>query len=97
MRCDQCEFWGESADTWETGEIGFKRCNAVKMRWVIADGAHAGEKHPNLMADAEGAKKWAAERSEALRTARAFVEDSSEYYAALFTGPDFGCALFKQK
>lgn len=98
MRCDQCKFWGEKADTWETGEIGFRRCDALKERWKIADGAHDGVKFPQFDASNEQSRKqWARERSDALKASRAFVEDGSEYHAALLTGPDFFCAFFKQK
>ena len=98
MRCDQCKFWGDKSDTWETGEIGFRTCLAVKERWIIADGAHEGIKHPQFdRDDVESYRRWARERSDALREARAFVEDGSEYRAVLNTGPDFFCALFLQK
>ena len=98
MRCDQCQFWGEKADTWETGQIGFRKCDAVKQRWDIADAAHDGVKHPQFNKDDPASyERWAKERSDALKASRAFVEDGSEYHAALLTGPDFFCALFKQK
>lgn len=99
MRCDQCQFWAkEEYDGWEARDIGFRACEAVEERWNIADRAHEGVPYPQWdHADEQSAKAWADKRSAALKDSRAFVEDGSDYHAVLVTGPDFFCALFKQK
>jgi len=101
MRCDQCEHWfvetRDGCREWEAESAGFGECKAVRERWVIQDEATAGET-PWYQDDAEDAReRWSAKRLEALKSAKAYVQDGSEYRAELFTAPDFFCALFTEK
>lgn len=83
MRCDQCRHWQGDEHEWEAERAGFRKCEAVRPRWIIMD--EAGEKR---VADVD-------QRVEALKASCAYVQDGSEYRADLFTGPDFFCALFE--
>ena len=65
--------------------IGFGWCQAVRERWKICDD------EGNRSARTEA---WRSAAQNALKNSRAYVEDGSEYHAALITGPDFFCALF---
>lgn len=87
MRCDKCKFWQYPTEAWETIQAGIGVCGGVRERWDIADEA-SGNRHNN---------DFTKVRCDALRAARAFVEDGSEYHAALVTAPDFFCALFAEK
>lgn len=88
MRCDQCKHWKpDDTEDWAAEEIGFRLCTAVRPRWKIQDEAS------ELKIEGDAAEL----RAEALRAARAYVQDGSEYLADLVTGPDFFCALFQQK
>jgi len=62
---------------------------AVRERWRITDEATA-----NMAYDDADASQFQTRRKDALRAARAYVQDGSEYRAELFTAPDFFCALF---
>ena len=91
-RCDKCQHW-KTPDEWEALESGLGRCLGVRERWKIADDASEGLPWSS---DEEG-DKYAMVRRKALQDARAYVEDGSEYHAALFTATDFFCALFKAR
>lgn len=91
-RCDGCKFWGlkPGNPSWEAGRAGFGQCAAVRERWEIMDEASS-----SYAGDTEAEEdKFSEMRVEALRKARAYVQDGSEYRAELFTAPDFFCALF---
>lgn len=91
MRCDHCKYWPDKPDEWEAEQAGLRKCAAVRSRWDIADEA-------SFRFDSDEAEeKFEAVRREALRTARAYVQDGSQYTASLWTGPDFFCALFREK
>lgn len=96
MRCDGCKFWKKATDDgcgdWSAAAISFGECQAVRERWVIQDDASAGLEWSG---DDDGAYTKA--RRDALRAARAYVQDGSQYYAELMTGGDFFCALFVAK
>jgi hypothetical protein len=94
MRCDKCKFWKDKSENpeWEAGEAGFKQCLGVRARWRIQDEASSGIEWDNVE---EG--QYMKRRREALKNARAYVQDGSEYRAELFTAPDFFCALFTTK
>ncbi len=90
-RCDQCRHWGRDDDDgsgWEGQSIGFKACSGVKERWRIEIA---------IGIDYATTEAWLAAESEALKLARAYTQDGSDYKAELVTGPDFFCALFKPK
>lgn len=93
MRCDKCKHWPEKADDWEAEQAGMRECQAVRPRWDIADEASANLSK-NTDADEE---RYMAARRDALRNARAYVQDGSQYTASLWTMPDFFCALFTLK
>jgi len=92
MRCDQCEHWKRDPEDWEAESVGFRLCTAVRPRWRIEDEAAAAVRQSGSAED-----DWRRANREALQSARAYVQDGSEYRAELLTGPDFFCALFKQK
>ena len=81
MRCDQCKHWTTKTHDWTADTAGFGWCQAVRERWVIED-------------EASSKRTDTETRIAALKTARAYVQDGSEYTAALLTGPDFFCALY---
>lgn len=85
-RCDKCRHW-RSADEhdWTSAAVGFRVCDAVRARWKIED--DASEKRSQSFQEI---------RQNALKASRAYVQDGSEYYAELVTGPDFFCALFEE-
>lgn len=92
MRCDQCRHWKraeESNEEWEAMGAGLRECAAVRERWRIVEDAVSG-----LDMDVVGDDQYMTIKKEALRTAKAYVQDGSQYRAELFTGPDFFCALF---
>lgn len=93
MRCDQCKHWKVASDNeeWEAKGVGFGECLAVRERWRITDEVSAA-----LEYDSEDGSKFQTARRDALKAARAYVQDGSEYRAELFTAPDFFCALFSR-
>lgn len=87
MRCDECKFWDRSnLEVWEGVELGFGACKGVRERWEIQDEASP-----------KRAGEYALVRQTALKAARAYVEDGSEYHAVLITAPDFFCALHEPR
>lgn len=96
MRCDQCKHWQpEDSDEWEAKGINFRKCGAVRERWVIQDEATDGKTWDDRDFDDDG--DYMTLRRAALAKARAYVQDGSQYMADLMTGPDFGCVLFEQQ
>lgn len=99
-RCDGCKHWPDKSDEWEAEQAGLRRCAAVRARWDIADEAsdalatEIGKRWWDEDADDD---KFEAVRRDALRTARAYVQDGSQYTASFWTGPDFFCALHEPK
>lgn len=100
MRCDTCKFWPDKADEWEAEQAGLRKCAAVRPRWDIADEAS------EALAKAIGKERYdddapedqfEAVRRDALRAARAYVQDGSQYTASFWTMPDFFCALHQLK
>ncbi len=92
-RCDACKHWGSDQVDWLADSIGFRHCTIIRPRWDIQD-----DIEPRSEPDDEAAgDNWIAARKEHLRATRAYVVDGSEYRAALWTGPDFSCALFEEK
>ena len=99
MRCDECKHWQLTAEDWEADEIGFGICRAVRQRWTITD-----EATEILLLDKENNdvdqyhdEEFVQARRNALRSAKAYVQDGSQYKAELITGPDFFCALHTSK
>lgn len=99
MRCDQCKHWKRASEDnrigWEAQGAEFGECTAVRPRWVITDDIPSpwmqGEPSKDALKAYEDAK------TAALKAARAYVQDGSDYVADLVTGPDFGCVLFEQQ
>ncbi len=84
-KCENCKHWGADGEIgWEAAQVGFNRCCGVRERWIIQDEASPRRND----------KQWIEARKEALRAARAYVQDGSEYTAELVTSADFSCALF---
>ncbi len=98
MRCDQCEFWDkDDSEEWQPRGAGFRQCFAVQERWRITEPIAKSYTTPyGNGTDTPWEIVEEAERA-ALRAARAYVQDGSEYRAELITGPDFFCALFLEK
>jgi len=91
MRCDLCKHWKKDSDNeeWESKSAGFGECLAVRERWrIVDDGVPRDTKFEDGYTEKVG---------EALKSARAYVQDGSEYRAELFTAPDFFCALFEAR
>ena len=90
-RCDQCKHWKNESDNqeWEALSAGFGECLGVRERWVIQDEASEG-----IPYDGKDEGAFSRSRREALKAARAYVQDGSQYRAELFTAPDFFCALY---
>lgn len=99
MRCDLCIHW-HVHDQWETQSAGFRRCGAVRERWRIEDEAVGDidrfpEDEPTTEhCSEEVGVRWLEAHQRAFQSARAYVQDGSDYTAELLTGPDFFCALF---
>jgi hypothetical protein len=98
MRCDQCKHWKpEGTQDWTAERVGFGECLGVRERWRITDeaGCRSAVKEYELGPPLEDGIEAALQQEDAaLRAARAYVQDGSEYRAELFTAPDFFCALF---
>lgn len=80
-KCKTCKFWQEPENGY--GEIpGVGKCSAVVQFW-----------------DATEWNKNSSTRviNEKYSGKLAFVEDGSDYYAALKTFPDFGCIQHEEK
>lgn len=73
MRCDGCKHWKADEHDWEATAVGFGECKAVRERWVIQDEASEGLDYDS----ADFAKK----RKAALASAKAYVQDGSQYHA----------------
>ena len=91
MRCDQCQHWKKDSENeeWEAKMAGFGECLGVRERWRIQEDATKGIEWDD---SEDGA--YMKNQKAALQTARAYVQDGSQYRAELFTAPDFFCALF---
>lgn len=89
MTCKECKHWREEKEDWTATGIGFRKCMAIRERWRIEEDATRGLEYD----DVEGSD-FVTKRRNAFKTARAYVQDGSEYVADLITGPDFGCVLF---
>jgi hypothetical protein len=91
MRCDTCKHWNAKSDQqeWEAAGAGFGQCLGVRERWEIMD--DASKKWADNDAEQDRADQT---RVAALKAARAYVQDGSEYHAEMFTAPDFFCALY---
>lgn len=89
MRCDQCAHWAKETDQWEAGAVGFRQCMAARQRWTIQDEASEGVEW-----DSEEEGAYMTKRRDALKAARWYVQDGSEYHAELFTEPGFFCAQY---
>jgi hypothetical protein len=102
MRCDECAHWRKDSDNqqWEPSRAGFGECVGVRERWRIMDEASeglawgSGEEGLDPYSDELPAESFTMVRIAALKAARAYVQDGSEYHAELFTAPDFFCALW---
>ena len=96
MRCDQCKHWfvetRRGYSEWEAKAVGFGECKAVRQRWTIQDDA---SRDLDRWADDAAEDRWTEARRNALKAARAYVQDGSEYRAELYTAPDFFCALYE--
>lgn len=92
-RCDKCKYWAKSdGHDWQAKGSGMNWCKAVRERWIIEDDASRDMK----LASADRYSEYTKARHAALREARAYVQDGSEYRAELVTAPDFFCALFQK-
>lgn len=90
-RCDQCKHWNKTED-WEMIESGMGECEAIIPRWEVVDLAVR-----NLPYSTKPESDYNIARCNALKEARAVVQDGSDYTATLFTFSDFFCALFEEK
>lgn len=80
-KCETCKYWEEPEN--EFGEVpGTGTCKAVVQFWDATEWS--------ADADARVLSKEFVGRL-------AFVQDGSDYYAALKTFPDFGCVQHEEK
>ena len=93
-RCDGCVHWqlGELEPHHEATRAGFRKCNGIQPRWDIEDASIAALKGKGFISPGVVMQR----ETEAIKAAKAYVQDGSQYVAVLYTGPDFGCVLFKQ-
>ena len=75
-RCETCKYWNTADQYQSVRSLGLGECKAVVMLWDASEWAEDGESRQFI---AEHADK------------KAFVQDGSDYTAALYTMPDFGC------
>ena len=98
--CETCRYWGEDEDEsseWEAISSGCRLCTRALPRWIIMDRANDGVKYAPMHATEDDEKAWCQRRLDALREAKLYVQDGSEYRAELYTAPDFGCVLYGPK
>jgi len=76
-KCKTCKFWTKPES--EYGEVpGVGRCTAMVMFWDATEWVEDSDFR---------------QLKPQYKQALAFVQDGSDYYAALKTLPDFGCIL----
>lgn len=108
MRCDTCRYWQMAETDWQAERVRFRRCEAVKEQWHITSAATAQISYPRRPYDEPAGSQippsrqaaldaYEAVKDDALREARAYVIDGSQYMAELWTGPDFFCAKFEEQ
>lgn len=73
--CETCKHWGRDDDDY-LQEVGIKQCVVVPMLWDSYEWSKDRD-HRVLKAECAGNL--------------AFVKDGSDYYASLFTRPNFAC------
>lgn len=96
-KCETCKSWQDPKERWDRRDSGMRGCQKVKERWEIEDSVSGKQRYPPYELGDEAANAWIASRTQALRDAKAYVEDGSDYSAELVTGPDFSCALWEAK
>jgi len=84
--CEACAHWQEPHDH-DVERAGMKRCAAVRPMWEVMEEATDKDEY-------ESGEAFMNAQADALRNARAVVNDGSSYQADLYTRPDFGCVLF---
>jgi hypothetical protein len=90
MTCKTCKFWNVEEKDWQYDELKFGSCSAVRHRQSIELEIR------DQFEDTYGDEAEAAILKQ-LQESKAFVVDSSGYYAALRTGPKFSCCLHERK
>jgi len=82
--CQECNWWrDDEPEEWDPllHPVDVDTCERMVMPWVIREC-----KCPDILFYDRPVKRN-----------QATVQDGSEYFARLCTGPDFGCVLFKQR
>ena len=94
-RCATCRLWSTDDETigWTGPSIGMRPCRAVRQKWTIMDEANNGQRFADENAPDEADALFIKNRIDALKAAKAYVQDASEYFAQLVTGPDYSCVL----
>jgi hypothetical protein len=90
--CRECRFWRDPVVAYRCSDVGFKECFAIKSRQDIEDEAGLTEEEKLKGYDWELQEK---KELAAIRAAGAYTVDASDYYSALFTGPEFYCCRFE--
>ncbi len=85
MRCDGCKFW-DTEEGKKASNIEVRQCKHAEMWWDSTE----------WVEDAEWPAPDRALKPECAG-ARMFVQDGSDYYAALYTTADFFCADHSSK
>lgn len=106
MRCDQCRHWkrDDDGDTdWSQRWTGHGTCKRVRERWRVMEEATDGKRYEDFVSMEDWdmwddgpppAGSYTGIQLDALKQAKAVVQDGSDYHAELITAPDFFCALF---
>ena len=83
MRCDKCVHWDTNTKD-NLLDDSIRKCNKPIMFWSATEWKEVGDDYGRVRID-----KYA--------DLKMFVEDGSDYYAALLTTADFYCAHFEEK
>ena len=107
MICKTCKFWGDP--DYDNGSDGTKQCIGIKMYSNLTYNLMDKCGQPKYVNDQQWKeyiesdrmdmveKKYKELKDKTLKDAKAYVQDGSDYWAALFTQPNFGCALWTKK
>lgn len=89
IKCGECKYWGSKQPRFKEVD-GMNRCGRLKELMEIRD-----EKWLQFVKSNQDRNPTAEELAykEALKSETAYLEDGSDFYAALITGPTFGCTL----
>ena len=89
--CGKCKHWRKSDSDWLMKEMG--ECKAIRETWEVRDDAFPN----NDRHDHDDWEEVERLEQEAILSAKAVVQDGSDYSATLYSAADFGCVLFEAR